>query len=155
MSKLTLIQALQEDRNLIKKIAKKFIEFGDLKMVEREMNLDSGTIEEIFGEDPELADEFDSELAALVEKGLRREGAHKLFKITKILFDAIEDTTAVNDGGPSITDKIKASSILVKILEPPKLKKGDKEDGLDALLRDLEDESKERKRSKDMQTSVE
>lgn len=135
-----LLEALSNDMNFIKKIAAKYIDFGEFKYVELDLGIEIGSIEELFDENPDFANEFDDALQAFTIKRMRREGAHKLFKIIKSLYDVLSDDTGVEDGGPSISDKVKAANTLAKFVEVPKSKKGDKGDEIDDLLREIESE---------------
>ena len=104
---------------------------------------ESNTIEEILDEVPDVADEFEISLRSLTLKRIQREGSHKLFKVIDALYDVVSDPTKQEDGGPSVSDRVKSASTLAKLLDPPKQsKKGDQDNEYDDLLKQLEDDLK-------------
>lgn len=137
-----LIEALNNDKYFIKKIAKTYIELGDFKHVELDLGLEINSIEQLFDDNPDFANEFDDVLQHIKVNRLRREGSHKIFKVLKSLYDVVDDDTDVSDGGPTISDKVRAANTIVKIVEvTEKSKKGDKETGdIDDILREIEGE---------------
>jgi len=145
MSKALLLELLSNDPQYIRKIAKHYIELGDFKFVELDLGLPANSIEEIFEECPEIADEFEDSLQTLTRKKLQREGSHKIFKIVDSLYKVLENNDTPEDGGPSVSDKVRAANTLAKLFDPPKQsKKDDKEADLDDLLRQLEDDRKKK-----------
>lgn len=141
MTSIDLIEKVSLDKGYLKKIAKQYIELGDFKYVELELKLEPGSIDEMFEECPDLAAEFDEQLTVITRSKMRREGSFKIFKIIKALYEVLEDRSAPEDGGPSLTDRVKAANTLAKLLEPPKAKKGDKASDLDDLMRLIESDS--------------
>lgn len=141
-----LIEALSNDRLMMKKLARAYITHGDLRYVELDFGFDSGSIEQLFDDNPDFAIEFDETLQALKVNRLRREGSHKIFKVLKALYDVVDDDTDVAEGGPSISDKVRAANTIVKIVEiTDKSKKGDKDSGdIDDILREIEGELQQR-----------
>jgi len=141
MKSFDLIEKVSLDKSFLKKIAKVYIEHGDFKFVELELGLDPGAIDEMFDECPELAEEFDEHLSKATLRKIRREGSFKIFKIIKALYEVLEDRSLPEEGGPSLSDRVKAANTLAKLLEPPKPKKGDKVNDLDDLMRMIESDS--------------
>ena len=143
MENLNLLEQLMLDKNLLKKIAARYIELGEFKYVELDLHLPLGSIDECFDESPDISDEFDGILSDLTMKKLKREGTHKIFKIIKTLYNAVESTVDVEDGGPNISDKIRASSTLAKLLDPPKArgKKANAESDFEKLMKEIENDS--------------
>jgi len=134
-----LLEAIENDPRLLKKIAILYIAMGSFTAVEHKFGFDTGEIELYFEANPETSDEFDNVLDETVRVKARREGSYKLFKVIDTLYAVLDDDTEYTEGGPSISDKVKAANALAKLLETPKQKKGDKGDHLDDLLKQLED----------------
>jgi len=136
-----LLEAIENDKRFLKKVAILYIATGSFVSVEHQMGFDIGEIELYFDANPETSDEFDNVLEETTRIKARREGSHNLFKVINTLSSVIDDNTEYTDGGPSISDKVKAATALAKLIETPKSKKGDKGDHLDDILKQLEDES--------------
>lgn len=135
-----LSEAIENDNKLLKKIAILYLSFGSFVTVEGKLGFGIGEIELYFEDNPETSEEFDNILSEVARVKARREGSYKLFKVIDTLYAVLDDDTEYTEGGPSISDKVKAANALAKLLESPKSKKGDKEDHLDDILKQLEDE---------------
>ncbi len=135
-----LIEDIENDKGLLKKFAILYIATGSFTSVEYKLGYETGDIELYFEANPETSNEFDDILEEVVRIKARREGSYKIFKVIETLYSVLNNDTEYVDGGPSISDKVKAANALAKLLETPKMKKGDKEDHLDDILKQLEDE---------------
>lgn len=141
-----LVEALANDRLMMKKLARAYITHGDFRYVELEFGLEASSIEQLFDDNPDFAIEFDETLQSIKMNRLRREGSHKIFKVLKSLYDVVDDDTEPSEGGPTISDKVRAANTIVKIVEvTDKSKKGDKDSGdIDDILREIEGELQQR-----------
>jgi len=136
-----LLETIENDKRFLKKIAILYIATGSFTSVEHQLGFAVGEIELYFDANPETSDEFDSVLDETVRVKARREGSYNLFKVITTLSNVIDDDTEYVEGGPSISDKVKAATALAKLIEAPKSKKGDKGDHLDDILKQLENEN--------------
>lgn len=138
MPNIDLIEQLTTDKSFLKRLAKKYIELGSFKYVELDLQLPLNSIEETFDECPELSEEFDGYISDITMRRLQREGAYKIFKVIKALDEVVNDNNGVEDGGASLGDKLKASALLVKLIDTPKEKKHRDGDEFDQMMRELE-----------------
>ena len=139
-----LIQYLKTDQNFIKKMSRDYLDLGSFYGVEKKYKLQKGTIEAVFEDEPDIAGEFDRVLEVMARTRLKREGAHKIFVIINSMYGVITNEDDIEEGGATLSDKVRAANVAAKLLEFSHLtkpKKGDKND-LDDLLRQLEEDDK-------------
>ena len=135
MNKESFYESRKSDKNFIRGIALKYVEYeGNMAAVDVDLGSHIGFIDALMYEDQELAEELQEAIDVIVSNRLDREAAIRKIKLIETLNDIVSDTTLESDGGPTIRDKVSAANLLCKLTETDKPKQRVEKRSLDDLL---------------------